>query len=146
MCIKKSLIIVIQIFILNAFATKVNAQTFIGNGGPIVDYDTNYFSQSITSLPTDKLRSQYGLQSVELNITHPYVQNLIIYLISPNGTIVNQMRNAGGNGDNFTSTILTDSAPTNIQPSSPGLAPFTGVFQPNQPLGNINNYQSGIGN
>lgn len=117
-------------------------QTFTGIGGAIADYDTSYYAQTIASLPTDKLRPQYGLQSVELNIVHTYDQNLIIYLISPDGTMVNLLQNTGVGGDDFIACVFNDLAPVSIQV---GTAPFTGVYKPNQPLGNINNYQPGNG-
>jgi ELWxxDGT repeat protein len=69
--------------------------------------------------------------AVTLNITHPIDSDLVLTLVSPSGTQVQLVNQRGGSGQNFTSTVLDDSAAT---PISGGTAPFTGTFQPEQPL------------
>lgn len=134
------------VFLLIFFSlSNLNAQTFVGSGGSIQDFDTTIYSQAVTSLPFNKLCPQYGLKSVEINLTHTYLQNLQIYLFSPDGSFVNLAFNTGGASDNLIGTIFTDTASENIQTASLLLSPFTGFYKPNQSLGNLNNYQNGNG-
>jgi ELWxxDGT repeat protein len=73
--------------------------------------------------------------SVNLNITHTSDSDLVLTLVSPSGTQVQLINERGGSGQNFTGTVLDDSAATSI---ASGTAPFTGSFQPEQPLAAIN--------
>ncbi|RLB86259.1 MAG: hypothetical protein DRH10_10595, partial [Deltaproteobacteria bacterium] len=63
----------------------------------------------------------------KLNITHPNVEDLDVYLKSPTGTEIELFTDIGGSGDNFTNTILDAGASINIADAS---APFTGRFLP----------------
>ncbi len=121
------------------------SQTYIGNGGPIYDDSITVLTQSVSGLLTDKLRPQYGLQSVEININHTYLSNLEIFLMAPDGTFISLVRHKGGNTDYYTNTVFADTASLNIQSATNGMTPFTGIFQPKENLGKINNYQSGAG-
>ena len=69
--------------------------------------------------------------NVTLNITHTWDDDLQVELVSPNATTVMLIDQQGGNGDNFTDTVLDDEAPT---PIASGTAPFTGSFQPDGSL------------
>ena len=64
-------------------------------------------------------------------ITHTFIGDLTIDLISPAGTTVRLFNRTGGSGDNLTGTVFDDEAATAI---SDGAAPFTGSFRPAQPL------------
>jgi subtilisin-like proprotein convertase family protein len=75
--------------------------------------------------------------SVTLNINHTFDRDLVITLVSPWGAQINLVYREGGNGHNFTGTILDDSA---AQPISAGLAPFSGSYQPEQPLASLNGF------
>src|SRR5205823_602632 len=55
-------------------------------------------------------------------------------LDSPGGTRVALFSQVGGNGSNFTGTILDDQAANAI---TQGSAPFTGTFTPREPLGQL---------
>ena len=72
---------------------------------------------------------------VELDITHTYDSDLVITLIAPDATEILLVSRRGYDADNFTSTILDDSA---SQAISEGSAPFTGVFNPEEPLSGLN--------
>ena len=80
-----------------------------------------------------------GKIGVSLYLTHPFDGDLVIQLISPDGTIVNLSKNEGGFGQNFGSscsplasrTTFDDNAPL---PLSVGTAPFVGSFRPTEPL------------
>ena len=74
--------------------------------------------------------------TVALDITYPNDPDLEVFLTSPDGTSIELIQNAGAaDGANFSGTILADSASTSIQTAS---APFTGQFQPFQPLSTFN--------
>ena len=67
-------------------------------------------------------------------ITHPFVGDLKLELIGPDGTIVVLTNRPGGpanSGDNFTNTVFDDEAPGTIAAGTP---PYTGSFRPEQPL------------
>ena len=71
-----------------------------------------------------------GSLSVSLSIAHPRVSDLVVDLVSPDGTIVRLVQNQGS-GANFTGTTFSDSA---AAPIAPGGAPYTGTFRPFQAL------------
>jgi subtilisin-like proprotein convertase family protein len=83
--------------------------------------------------------STTSIVSVRLNLTHTYVGDLLIQLISPNGNTINLSNRRGGGGDNFVNTIFTASAANTI---ASGVAPFTGSFRPEAAFssltGNVN--------
>lgn len=112
---------------------------------------TNY-SQSnttVTPLPygnttsTITVSNPFVLQGVQVGLTinDPNDQTLAATLIAPNGTQVPLFIHVGGNGANFTNTVLSDSAtlPTGQpNPITLGAAPFNGTFNPQEPLSVLN--------
>jgi subtilisin-like proprotein convertase family protein len=68
---------------------------------------------------------------VFLNLTHTFDSDLIITLTSPSGTTIVLSAFNGGSDDNYTNTIFDDAASTSIDFGS---APFSGSFQPDEPL------------
>ncbi len=78
--------------------------------------------------------------NVTVNITHTWAQDLILTLISPDGTeVVLSNRNGDGN-DNYTSTVFDSDA---TDPISGGAPPFTGTFTPDEDLAIYNGTLSG---
>lgn len=67
------------------------------------------------------------LQSMSVNFTHTFDGDIDMYLISPAGAILELSTDNGSSGDNFTNTVFSDGAATNI---TSGTAPFTGTFRP----------------
>ncbi len=66
------------------------------------------------------------------SVLHTWDSDLSFYLSKGNGaTSVKIINHVGSSGDNFIGTILNDSATT---PIASGTAPFTGSFQPSNPL------------
>lgn len=65
------------------------------------------------------------------SLTHTFVGDLTIDLISPAGTKVRLFNQHGGSGQNFSNTVFNDEAATAI---SSATAPFTGSFRPFEPL------------
>ncbi|HYE63473.1 MAG TPA: sensory rhodopsin transducer [Phycisphaerales bacterium] len=70
--------------------------------------------------------------NVRFSIAHEFNEDLEIRLIGPDNTTIVLVNNRGGNGQNFTNTILNDEATLSI---AQGTAPFTGSFRPEQSLG-----------
>ncbi|MGD8440382.1 MAG: C25 family cysteine peptidase [Holophagae bacterium] len=81
--------------------------------------------------------SDYDVVDVDLlvNITHTWDGDLALSLIGPDGTTVLLSDHHGSSGDNYTDTHFDDDASTSIGSGSP---PFTGSFQPDQPLAALN--------
>lgn len=84
-------------------------------------------SSSITISGQPNVPIQSSRIAVKVNITHPYVGDLKIYLFPPSINVLTLANGNGGSGVNFTNTIFTDQAITSI---SAGVAPFTGQYKP----------------
>ena len=69
------------------------------------------------------------------SLTHSFVGDLVIDLISPSGMEVRLFNRHGSSGDNLTNTVFDDAAATAI---TAGAAPFTGSFRPFEPLSAFN--------
>ena len=69
--------------------------------------------------------------AVKVNISHTYVSDLSLSLISPKGVIILLSLTNGGSGSNYVNTIFDDDASEEITNASP---PFTGTFKPQIPL------------
>lgn len=114
-------------------------QTFYGTGGLILDLQTLVKNTSVSGLSTNINQQTFGLEQICLNINHPYVADLTIKLIAPDGTIVTLIDNNGGSGNNFTNTCLRSDASNSI---ATGTAPFSGIYKPIEQIGLINNGQN----
>ncbi|QIG44951.1 S8 family serine peptidase [Nocardioides anomalus] len=77
---------------------------------------------------------------VKPTITHAYDRDLVLTLVAPSGHSVLLVSRRGGNGDNFSGTVLDDAAAAAI---SAGVAPFTGSIRPEQPLSALTGESSG---
>src|SRR5262249_34412066 len=71
-----------------------------------------------------------GAVRVLLNISHTFDNDLYIHVKAPDDTDVTLVYRRGLSGDNFTNTLLDDTAATFI---GDGTAPFTGSFRPEEP-------------
>jgi gliding motility-associated-like protein len=77
--------------------------------------------------------------NVKINISHTFVSDLLVGLISPNGTPV-LLTNANGlDGDNYTDTVFDQDADISI---TSGFPPFTGTFVPEGDLTDFNGEQA----
>jgi subtilisin-like proprotein convertase family protein len=79
--------------------------------------------------------------SVKVNINHLWVQDLDISLIAPNGSTINLSSDNGGSGSNYINTVFTASGLMSI---TSGIAPFTGIYIPEEPFSNLTG--SAVGN
>ncbi len=69
--------------------------------------------------------------NVNLSLTHTWVEDLRIYLVSPDGTKVTLSQNSGGDGDNYIETVFDQDSQVSISSAN---APFTGSFRPVESL------------
>jgi len=111
-----------------------------GIGGPATSYDAadlptpipdnpGNVSSSLSATGTGLAR---GITVRLGQIDHTYVGDLKIELIAPDDTTsVVLVNRKGGDGNNFTNTVLSDSAGQSITSAS---APFTGTYRPEEPL------------
>lgn len=121
------------------------SQTFTNStGGAIGDDNTYYFFPiNVSGLSSSTLDvNNFGIESVTINLSHPYVGDLRIKLQSPDGNVFVLTSYLGADGDNYTSTTFTDTAANSITVGTP---PFTGYFKPIEALSTVNNGQDGNG-
>ncbi len=119
-------------------------QTWYGNGGNIPDNGNSIdFTIQVQGLTPSTLNtSNFGLESVCINITHTWVSDLDIRLIAPDGTSVVLTSGNGGSGQNYSVTCFNNNVTNSI---INGSAPFNGIYRPQGWLGNVNNGQNGNG-
>jgi subtilisin-like proprotein convertase family protein len=124
-------------FFLSYFFSQ--SQSFFGAGDTIPDDGTSIdFPITVSGLPSSIDTINFGLESVCLDITHPYDADLEVSLIAPDGSSVLLFTGVGYDGDNFTGTCLRSDASSSIVSN---YAPFTGDFKPIGSLGVVNNGQ-----
>ncbi len=129
--------------VLALLSAPAFAQTYTGTGGPINDNATTDFPVVVSGLSPANIDSlNFGLETVCIDLTHTWDEDLNIRLYAPDGTSVLLTAAIGGSGDNYTNTCFNQYAPQAITAGAP---PFTGTFRPMGQLGNINNGQNGNG-
>jgi len=69
--------------------------------------------------------------NVTFDATHPYPPDLDVTLTSPSGTTIELTTDNGWSGDDFVGTVFDDEA---AGPITGGAPPYTGSFQPEDPL------------
>lgn len=110
----------------------------IGNGLPQQEYSADT-PKAIVDLATvtSSISASTGAQDlledikVHVDLTHTFDSDLILTLIAPNGARVTLARNRGASGDNYIGTAFDDGSGT---PIGSGAAPFSGAYQPEEPL------------
>lgn len=125
--------------LLLAATASLRAQTFSSTStAPISDNQYHFTTITVNGLP-NALDSAFGLCTVCFDITHPYIGDLDIYVISPAGDSLRLINNQGGGGDNYAGTCLNMAATTSVLL---GQAPFTGTFIPEISLNYYNQGQN----
>ncbi len=133
----------ILLFILLVAQTSVFSQTFSGTGGSIFTIvDTSRFNINVNGLTPSTINNTFGLEQVEINITHGRDQDVNVYLTAPDGTFIPLTIGNGGTGSNYTNTIFRWDASIGI---AQGVIPFNGNYKPQGNLYNVNNGQNGNG-
>ncbi len=128
---------------LMLFITNVSAQKFVCSGGYIQDYAGDYNRQEflceLYDLPLSA-DTNYGLESVVINIRHNRVSDLKITLEAPDGSNVwLTNRNGRDSGRDYTNTKFIMEATKYIHQAK---APFTGEYIPDGRLEYLNNKQN----
>jgi subtilisin-like proprotein convertase family protein len=109
-------------------------------------YYKNYTSNGSVAIPDDApggITSDIAISdnltindvNVKVNITHPRVSDLTLFLIGPDNTTVVLSDQTGVSGADYTGTIFNDQAAGTIDS---GTAPYTGFFKPDQVLSALN--------
>jgi len=143
----KSINICLQSNFSNAFSfitQKITCGLYESQNLPISLNDAASLEESGLTVLTIEIPDIVNIVDVNVNLTltHTWVEDLRIYLVSPDGTKVTLSQNSGGDGDNYTETIFDQDSGISISSAS---APFTGSFRPVQSL-DIFNGQRANGN
>ena len=117
----------------NFETANIACNTYTSNDTPIAIPDSN--TTGISSIITVTDVSSIIDVNVTINITHSYVSDLTVSLVSPAGTEIDLSFENGGSGMNYTDTVFDDDA---ANPIASGTAPFTGVYQPTEALSILN--------
>lgn len=136
--------LVLSFFLFFSIGITIS-QTFTNSSGGAIGDDNSYyyFPINVSGLSSSSLDATYfGIESVTINLSHPYDGDLRIKLQSPDGNVFVLTSYLGANGDNYTSTTFTDTAANSITTGTP---PFTGYFKPIDALSSVNNGQDGNG-
>ncbi len=116
-----------------------------GDGTPGGDYlftfrvvPALFYDSGVVNLPIRDLHpiwcridipDDFVIQDIDVlvEIEHPFVADLDVFLVAPDGSRVELFTDVGQNGRNFSRTILDDEAPVAI---GEGSAPFAGRYRP----------------
>lgn len=110
-----------------------SAQTFNGQGGLLIPPGAPGQTVGITISPVTV--SGIGIlgqgctqiDNVTMDVLHTWTGDIALFLISPNGIVLELSSGNGGASDNFSITVFTDFTPLFI---TQGMAPFNGPFRP----------------
>lgn len=123
---------------LENFLVNTGTSTQVYSNNNPVPINDLAISNSLISIPAPGTIIQDI--NVLVNLVHTWNGDLILSLIGPDGTPVILSNRNGGGSENYTNTVFDDSATT---PIFAGTAPYTGVFQPEEPLSSFNGSTSG---
>ncbi|MFH0892998.1 MAG: CotH kinase family protein [Bacteroidota bacterium] len=137
----KAQILFLLFLLSNVYAG--HSQTFSGSGGSIPDNgDSVVFTINVSGLSPSVIDTNFGLQSVCINLIHTWDSDLHIELIAPDGTHTVLTSGNGNDGDDYVNTCFVDTATVSV---IAGTAPFTGDYRPQEDMGFVNNGQNGNG-
>jgi subtilisin-like proprotein convertase family protein len=111
-----------------------NSAAAIPDGGVSASWDgvsgtAGSFASRVINV-TNLLPSDWHMTSVCLNINHTNDDDLIVYLVNPNGDKIRLIKNAGGSGDNFTNTCFDPLSANVIGSAGFNTAPFSSSYAP----------------
>lgn len=132
--------------IITCFFVIISAgfsQTYSTTGAAIPDHGAPLqVILNVSGLDSLQLNTNYGIETVCININHTADRDLAVYLMSPSGMSVELTSGNGGFNDNYTNTCFNMSASALI---ISGVPPYTGTFVPEHSIGSFNNGQAGNG-
>ena len=133
---KKSLLIILVCFCSYAYSQTFSTSATLP--APIPDNNTAVDFPIAVSGLASSINSSFGIYQVCLSITHPWVSDLKISLISAAGDTIVLSNHNGGVGGNYSATCFIMNAPIAI---GLGFPPFQGNYIPDQSLNYFNNSQ-----
>lgn len=110
-----------------------NTSTIVSTDVPktIADFTSVQSRVNVTGL------GKVAKVAVTLNITHSFVADLDVFLVSPDGTSVELFTNVGGQFNNFSNLKLDDSGARSISTIGFSDYPYTGTWRPEGNLGDV---------
>jgi subtilisin-like proprotein convertase family protein len=124
------------LFLLIALGSP--AQQFTGSGGVITnDGMPTYFLLPVSGLPA-QLNGSFGVETVCINISHPDVKELFIYLVSPSGIKVELTDGNSCDGPDYSGTCFISSLSNSVTLAS---TPYSGSYKP---IGYLGRFQNGM--
>ena len=132
----------------NSCNTGNNSQIYKFTTGKIEEFNfTNNSSISIPDNTPTGITSEINITDniliseilVTVNITHPYVGDLEIFVTNPDNEKVILVSNSDIEGDDYDNTLFNDNASNSIVQGS---APYTGSYRPIEPLSLFSKKQS----
>jgi subtilisin-like proprotein convertase family protein len=122
----------------------VSAQTYTATpNSAINDYATTDYTLNVTGLsPSTIDTSNFGLETICIDLTHTWDSDLDIFIIAPDGTTAMLTSGQGGADDNYTNTCFNVYASQSV---TQAWAPFSGTYKPMGQMGRVNNGQNGNG-
>lgn len=131
-------------FFLLSFPFVFFSQTYSGSGGQIINNggQETGFNLNVTTLNPSIIDSIFGLEEVMIDVIHPEVKELEIYLASPSGTTIHLTGALSCKGANFNNTCFKNGMPTSV---TIGNAPYTGTYNAVGNIGRFNSKKSGLG-
>src|SRR6185436_7021496 len=126
---KKSLLIILVCFCSYAYSQTFSTSATLP--APIPDNNTAVDFPIAVSGLASSINSSFGIYQVCLSITHPWVSDLKISLISAAGDTIVLSNHNGGVGGNYSATCFIMNAPIAI---GLGFPPFQGNYIPDQSL------------
>ncbi len=120
----------------NGSYTAGTPSGFAATGLPGNLVDSGVYTKSISVSGVNGLIEKV---TVGVNLTHTYISDLYITLISPTGVRTVLFNQRGGSSANMTNTVYDDAAALAIGSGTP---PYTGTFRPEEPLSRYNGTQA----
>lgn len=118
---------------------KGNSQTFVGNSGSILDFQSIDIPLTVSGLSQNSIdTSNFGIEQICFDITHTYDADISMAIVAPDGTTVLLFSNVGGGGHDFQNTCFDNESSLKLTDQ---IAPFTGTFKPTGQFGLVNNLQ-----
>lgn len=125
------------------FPTILQAQTFSGTGAIIPDDGTVLeIPLAVAGLPAPLDTASFGLEQICFSIDHPWLSDLEVSLVAPDGHTTVLVSGQGWDYDHYTNTCFRSDATFTVDQASP---PYSGTFRSMGDLGLINNGQDGNG-
>lgn len=113
----------------------INCAVYSGNELPkiLLDATSDGPRTTVIDIPVADDLTVIDLD-VNISLTHTYVGDLIIRLISPTGNSITLSENLGGNESDYTQTVFDSESTQSILSVS---APFTGTYRPIESLNEL---------